>query len=856
MKKKLSRIITVMLSAVMVLSAVSITGCSKKKNAGLKEEDVYIWGCSANEKIMQEVSVDSYADKKTDAILDIFMAKGEYESDQIIITPAKDVEYYNVTVSELKLADGSATIPSDNIQIRKAKYVKVAINWEKNGAPLGMYPDALLPWSAAVEYEENNIKANENQSIYLTIETPIDQKVGVYTGQMKIDFDVFSCFVPITIAVMDVTVSEEVHTKSCYLANWSSQHGELDTTQGMRDAYIDALIEYRLAPSRILYENDHSAEMIEIYAEKAYELLQNPRCSNVGLPNATKSYEYERDGKRTSYNCMDMGILRKYLVAFMDKSIETQFNLIKKTTIYNAVIDEAFYMGRPYDQVRLNYSLYNTLIKELVKEYEAKDFGTPEFKQELIQSLKTLPCILTCEYNQEYIKDCKEDEYPNCYCPMYQWYDDEAARDQYDNDEHIVEEWWYGCNFPQYPYPSTHVDITDTIPLRVMGWMQAEYGIVGNLNWAVDNYKTGKPEEKRDTFAEEYYDVASDYSSGTYVEGNGEGYMFFPGGQYGLDKPVATLRIEAIRDGLEEYEVIYALKEKYAQLGLSADDFLESLGTLMHSGARVTANTATYEQLRWNLYNLAQCNNSSASMCIIENKDNNNGTITSKVYVNNGIELKNNGTVVTEGVDYKDGKIYSITTDLDDDNNSINLSYTIDGIEYTYGQSFGGKALYFGADKLVNSFKKDSAIVSSSLVDVDGVQAVKLDVGEVNDTTQRIVFEDSSMSDIGENTLKLTLSIKNEGAVDIDVVVSAKYTKAAAIEQLVSQKIAAGEEKVVTIDVSSINWAIKGNISYLRLKFNDTKPESDTETEGTETEGTETEGAKTLLVKSFMIYYK
>ena len=841
MKKKIIHAITLLLAVVIAFSTLTFSGCSKKKNRGIKEEEVNIWGCSANEKIMQDVSVETYADIKTDATLDIFMARGEYESDQIIITPAKDVEYYDVTISALTLEDGSATIPSENIQIRKAKYVKVAINWAENGAPLGMYPDALLPWSAAIEYEENTIKANDNQSIYLSVEAPIDQKVGVYTGQMKIDFDRFSFSVPISVFVMDVTVSNEVHTKSCYLSNWPSQHGELDTTQGLRDAYIDALIEYRLAPSRLLYENDHSAEKVKIYTEKAYELLQNPRCSNIGLPNGTKSYQYERDGVKTSYNCLDMEILRKYLVSFMDKSIETQFNLIEKTTIYNAVIDEAFYMGRPYDQVRLNYKLYNELINELVAEYQAKDFGTAEFKQELIESLRTLPCILTCEYNQEYIDGCQSDlEHPNCYCPMYQWYDEESAREQYDNDEHIVEEWWYGCNFPRDPYPATHVDITDTVPLRVMGWMQAEYGIVGNLNWAVDKYTVAKKEETRDVFPEDYYNVVSDYASGTYTEGNGEGYMFFPGGQYGLDKPVATLRIEAIRDGLEEYEVIYALKEKYEKLGLSADAFLESLGELMHSGAKVTANTSTYEQLRWNLYNLAQCNNSSASMCIIENKDNNNGTITSKVYVNNGIELKNNGTAVTGGEDYKDGKIYSIITNLDNESNGINLTYTLDGVEYSYSQNFGGKVIYRGASDIVGSFKNDSAKVSSSLVEEDGVQMVKLDVEAVNETTQRIVFEDQAMSDIDQTTLKLTLTVKNTGTEAFDFVVSVKYTKAAAIEQLASYNIESGEEKVVTLDVSSVNWTQKGKVSYLRFKFNDT----------------ETESAKTIMIKSFMVYYK
>ena len=35
---------------------------------------------------------------------------------------------------------------------------------------------------------------------------------------------------------------------------------------------------------------------------------------------------------------------------------------------------------------------------------------------------------------------------------------------------------------------------------------------------------------------------------------NGDGYLFYPGAKYGADYPFASMRLEAIRDGLEEYE--------------------------------------------------------------------------------------------------------------------------------------------------------------------------------------------------------------------------------------------------------------------------------------------------------------
>ena len=838
MKKLLNSIISSTLAILISLSMVSCAN-SEQGRKPIKSSDVDIWGCSFTEKVLRDLPASDYEDIKTDATIDIFMAKNEYESGQIVITPKVKVSEYNVTVSDLKLVGGDDCISGDNLQIRKAKYIQVVKNTSLNGAPMGYYPDAMLPFDSAVEYEENYINANENQSIYLTVQTDLDQTPGIYVGDMTIDFKDFVQNVPITVQVMDITVSEEPHAKNCYLATWVSGHGELDTTQGLRDAYYQALIDYRLAPSLILKENDQSDEMIQFYVDKAYEWLSNPKCSNVGIPYAESSEPY--NGKY--YNCINRTIFEKYLVRFMEKSLETGVNLMKKLVFYNAIIDEAFLMERPMDQVRLNYKIMNNTVSKVAETYENKTVSNEDFKDEIIDSLKKLPLILTCEYSQEYIEDCAEDEYINTYCPLYQHYDSETDRLNYQREE-VVEQWWYGCNFPRDPYPSTHTDVTDTVPLRVLGWMQAEFGIVGNLNWAVDYYVTSGS-ESRDSFVEDYYGENADRTKGEgYGAANGDGYMFYPGGQYGLDKPVGSLRLEAIRDGLEEYEIIYALKEKYAEFGFSADVLMKNLGETLHSGAQVICDSNEYEQIRKKLYALAEAANSQASLCLVDSTDLGNGQVENKIFAKDGVELKNHGVLLTNGVPVAGGKLYTIITKLENDNNSLNITWSVGGKEYSYSQNLGGKTVYFGAKDLVNNFTSDVTNITNTIVSGDifgkSINLLKLCADAVESGQQRIMFENNYFSQIDGKVSKLTFVVYN-GNSEEDVKISL-YTKHAksAYEMNAEYTLLPGERKLIDVSLTNVSWTKKGKLNSVRFVLDEGKPSSN----------------KTLYVESFLVYYK
>ncbi len=805
-----------------------VVGCDKDPETEVKitESDLTIWGVHANEKVLQGKELDYYSDIKEEADISLVMAKGEYESDQIIITPNVDISYYNVEVSDLIHETGEAKIPKDKISVYHERYIPVSVNSEKTGVPLGMYPDALVPMSAIVKYEENKIKANENQGVYITFETTTDQVIGTYTGMITLDFESYKKSVPVTVVVVDVTVSEETHSRSCFLTRWLFEHGELDTSQEKVDAYNDALIKYRLAPEYVMLERDSSDEGIERYVEKSIEYLLNPRLSCLSIPGGSNS--------KYGYSAVDEEVLAKYLYKYIEKSYELNFNLISKLIYYNAIIDEAILMGLSDEQIFLNARLFNQTVKKVADKVEADTSVTSPLKDEIVNSIRNLPNVCTFAYEERFA-DYDGDSYINTFCPLYNSMDTEEQRALYCQNEKQTEMWWYGCNNPKYPYTSYHVDIANTLPPRLLGWMQAEYNIVGNLYWAVNNYG----------LLEDYF--ATDAHRGAYgVEM--EGLLFYPGGQYGLVEPIASLRLESIRDGLEEYEILYSMKEKFKELNLSSDEFISSLTANLYTGAKNTATVYDFKQARTALLEAYVALSSPANLCIMESKEL-NGLVISKVYAKAGYTVKNGDKELTVKEAYGDGYLYTIETSLfDSQENYLDLSCTLDGKTYTLKQYLGGKVEEITAENLVSSFKSEGTEVTAELIDSpilgEKDKVVRLSVGataEIDGIYQMVGFIDKAFNEkINESTQKVVVTFYNPGTEDIDLSIAAKYKKSTLYSSMASCTIKPLETVSIEIPFAGNSWVTSGALEKLRIRFGDDMENP----------------AKTVYVKNILIYNK
>ena len=485
--------------------------------------DVEVWGAPGTEKVLQDVH-GIYDSFRTDAKIDVTTAKGEYEGQHIIITAkSKPVKYF-LSLGNLTMQDGDDVVlfPAGNFEVFHEKYIQVVRNFDKTAMPTGNYPDALVPYENIVNVGENVIEANQNQGLYFRFNVPIDQPAGVYTGKVTLTIAGKSMDIPVKLTVANLTVSEETHSKTNFFSRGLFHKGELESTQRMLDLYNEKLLEYRVSNCGLVQGSYHTDEEIKYYVDKAYDFMQDPRCSIVVIPYATEKVQ--------GHTCIKASVFESYLRAFAQKSLETNYNMLKKLVCYLGIIDEP-QLNNTFEALKVVVTVYRDTITKVADDIASDTNFVSPIKDEIVDSMRKVRNTITTHYNAEYA------EYIDTWCPMYHMYDGELIHN-YTNQE---ERWWYGCIQPRAPYPTYHIEDT-LLSARAVSWMMAEYGVVGNLYWGFDLYAMYD--------GQKYHEI-EDYYGGDaerFDQCNGDGFLLYPGKKYGIDGPVGSLRLEAIRE--------------------------------------------------------------------------------------------------------------------------------------------------------------------------------------------------------------------------------------------------------------------------------------------------------------------
>lgn len=706
--------LALLMSACSVLSACSEAKTGKEKGNNPSHNAEYeLWSAPNTEKILLEAgekSVD-YSDVRSEARINVDTAKAEYEAAQIVITSKTNVNSYTVQTSDLKDADGNV-YKAENVLVYNMMYVKVNTIYEsaRGGSP-GMWPDGIMPMDTAVEYGMNKMGANENQTIYFSFNTPAAQQAGTYTGTFKLTIDGEVNEIPVCVKVRGVTVSETVTSKSVFLDTWQYYLGEYDGTQDMLDIYHERLMDYRLAPGYLVTDYGYSEEDAEYYAEKVAQFASNKRFSNYLLPVQCTTLK------------IDSSTFQLFCEKILLKSFETGLNLLDKAIVYR--LDEPKPSQAPYllglnqtfeaakldtiNRFRANTEAYAEDYKATYEAIEGRAYETfEEFMDAVCKSVSAMQNVVTTKY-EDYFD-------PNTtWCPLFDSYDNPSDLAMYQQQE--GDRWWYGCIIPNAPYCTYHIEDYLLAP-RVLGWLQSVYDVRGNLYWGVNNYADLQSGYQ---YADDLYSVAARYT----IYYNGEGWLFYPGTRFGTE-PIATIRLEAIRDGLEEYELLQAIKAKYEQtatqydLDVNIDATLENITQFLHSGAQINATTQSFATARKALLDWAEFSETGATF--LDFNDDGEGHVTYKLFVPEGVTLT---TSLGEGygsvVSVDGGKIYQYNINLSNYDGEKNIRFTAnDGTtSYTMERQLSGKVEILSGEFYKASL--NSGVVEAETLMVDAL---------------------------------------------------------------------------------------------------------------------------------------
>ena len=552
MKKTLKCFCTILLAATLAATA---SGCNSGNPDKREEKQFSVWGTYASVKVMQDPALNGN-NAHFVPNLEVYAARGETESGQIIITAGEqDIKEYTVSLSNLTCGD--AVYDAKNVEVFFQHYVNVEKkSWNQTGNadyfPTGWTPDALIPQDISVKYKENFVSAGKNQGITFDFSVPASTPAGTYTGEFTLKCDGAEYKIPVSLTVWDFDISETNGINLWDIVDEYGVQGELTSvTDDIYYKYYDALLKYKLNAYHFFdYGGTHmNAELAENWVAALRKYWNNPAFGGVFLPDIGN----EREKVETLF------------AAIAEACVEDETNYFSKIRFYHQREDEPQYFEGMIDQCVTKINITTQVLHDFV-EYELDKIDgysalSNDLRSAIEESIVDMPQVVTTYYAASE----ELQEIVNAYCPKIQEYETMHDRRLYsaNSQEKNGETWMYTCVDPVYPYPSYHID-DYLLGGRILKWMQKEYGIDSYLNWSVNMYSGHKGDGTKQLYPLDPYTNPLRHNPDNTQFANGDGYMFYPMAKYGAETPIPSMRLLSARDGQEDYDTLCALEKAYA----------------------------------------------------------------------------------------------------------------------------------------------------------------------------------------------------------------------------------------------------------------------------------------------------
>ena len=233
---------------------------------------------------------------------------------------------------------------------------------------------------------------------------------------------------------------------------------------------------------------------------------------------------------------------------------------ISEATYSDGVVTLPYFIG--FDEDNDNGGVGYRLVEDTIV-IEAPNLSADAFdelKAAMVASAYDTVCHVTCTYVPpnfffEHVTRC-------AVCYLANLYDTQENRSRVVDmcAQKGWKAWVYTCVMPYHPYATYHIEDM-LLSARLLAWQMYDYGIIGNLLWGtavatvVDD----------DLYTEQLVDQDYYQTGNRYPWANGDGFLLYPGRPYGISGPVSSIRLEAILDGNEDYDLFHALESFYGE---------------------------------------------------------------------------------------------------------------------------------------------------------------------------------------------------------------------------------------------------------------------------------------------------
>jgi hypothetical protein len=542
---------------IFLFFAVSILS-GKAQMTELKET-VKVWAVPAEQKVRPkdkpETSNLVWSGEKK--LITVAGAGNEHVPFQVVITAPvpegwrpKAPDGFFITVTDLTSSSGKV-IPQKQVSLFLEHYIQIYAMSSPIGAT-GYWPDALAPLKESFSMQAQYAVVG-NRPIWIDIVIPTGTAAGKYTGKITVLKDGNPLeTLAIQLEVYSFSLSEQTHLITYFniskgelgrLYNKPASNPEIEQ---LSQSYFDLLFTHRLET----WFNEPLVPELTLKGE------------NVELKFNDQRYDYYMNKLKTKRVILESGP-HELVSQIKTEPFSPTFNKIVKS--YLTAVDSYFRKNGWTDRLVFNSPIDEPNTK---KDYE-------ETRQWAILVHEAAPGVhfLSTESPVSDNPDWGTFRgYVDNFCVHGNSLNDPKVKQALLEEQAKGGEatWYISCD-QAYPQPNYFIDAPAMDPVMVP-WITARYHMNGILYWAA-NFWNQTPDPWLDPVT---YISGFDCSGGWVL--NGEGSLIYPGdhtktftGQPDVIGPVSSIRLELLREGIEDYEYLWMLKD------LGDKDFAETM---------------------------------------------------------------------------------------------------------------------------------------------------------------------------------------------------------------------------------------------------------------------------------------
>jgi len=401
----------------------------------------------------------------------------------------------------------------------------------------GEFPDPLLPPAL------DNLDGGKSLPIWVTIRVPKDQAPGEHAGRLVVEADGVKAERPLRLHVAPAVLPDE---RNLWITNWFSAVGpRFAKFHGPADFGED----HWKALER--YAEMMAAHRQNVVLTPIYDLVE----FGVGRDGAI-TFGFERFDRwvRLFQEAGVIGLIEGGHLGGRANWTAPEFDVRIRVVDQGKVVSKTGHPGDP--EVEAFLAQFLPALQKHLQERGWLEIYVQHLCDEPIQqnaeSYRTLAASV--KKHAPRIRRIDANHYSqlvgalDLWVPMLNYYD--QSYEFYQERQQAGEEvWTYTCLAPTGTYPNRLIDFS-LVKVRLLHWLNFRFGATGYLHWGWNQWSIGDP----------FADVEPPHGNGHLPPG--DGWIVYPSKE---DVVGSSIRFEAMRDGIEDYELLRLLSERSPQ---------------------------------------------------------------------------------------------------------------------------------------------------------------------------------------------------------------------------------------------------------------------------------------------------